>query len=184
MAYNRGSTSCAVFDAMRLRDVGRCVVCWRFPTGAVTLEYPPGIMIEVASRFSVPAFAAQRLAPATQELQETFALRRILLKHGQKTEVPPAHYSYNSLMSAVVVRLRGALHHEENVSSIDRSIDRSEAILFHTALPADPLYSRLPSLKSAHTPPEKFPAATKRCGSRVYSTALYCAMQTDSAVRL
>lgn len=29
----------------------------------------------------------QELAPATLELQETFALRRILLKHGQRTEV-------------------------------------------------------------------------------------------------
>lgn len=29
----------------------------------------------------------QDLAPATLELKETFALRRILLKHGQRTEV-------------------------------------------------------------------------------------------------
>lgn len=122
MAYNPESTSYAVFDAMCLRDVGRCVVCWCFPTGAVTLEHPPGLIIGVTSWFPVPAFSAQRLAPATQELQETFALRRILLKHGQKTEVPPAHFPYNSLMSAAIVRLRGGgLHEEGNIPSIDRS---------------------------------------------------------------
>lgn len=45
------------------------------------------VVIIVHGRIDCCPRLRQELAPATLELQETFALRRILLKHGQRTEV-------------------------------------------------------------------------------------------------